>query len=558
MGDNTGPRPPFVIRRVDPTEPARPQPRRSQTGGGTAASSNVFSEPTSGQSAGLPVEPAPVLDSSPAEPILTGARFRSATAVLAFLGSVAGSGLSREAVVRRSTDGQWWAEVSISPTSLASLVMTWSGMPYSRMGSRWLRLDGSGRPIGGRQPWILDLSRWRSVDLLELLAESGLKPSRYSPAERVEVIAPGAFGGWVLRKATTLGLDVAMVPVIQRSLTQDNESGALRMTLRSRAGAIPAALVHALCNLPYVIVGVAAGQGDGDLVVDVRVQPPLAANLLVAMLPSEETWVLGPPELGHCRLRATGSPVDAAAIIDVPDITVNDVLPAAQVALPGRIPVALVAKAGTYRVDAVLIDDTELGWLRSFLAARPIAEAAFLLPGSGSHLLLAPGDLAGRIPFGTPLHRQGPGGLFVEVGFDFFPPLPEAARVLQFGLSAEVAVAIVHDGPGYRFRFDQITPAWSLFVGEAPNVRDGLSARGEQLLRNLSDAIRNAEAEQAETRYVPKPGITTPRIADVPKLLEQAAKEEARGNLVRAAELLEEAGQPGRAGRLYERAAGRG
>jgi hypothetical protein len=273
------------------------------------------------------------------------------------------------------------------------------------------------------------------------------------------------------------------------------------------------------------------------------------------MIPGREVWLLGAPDVGHWRLRLRGEETDGATLLAVDALpTATAAVPAAGPAhLPEPLVVGLVPRPATsHRVDAVLVDDGQLDWLRAYLSARPAGEVAFLLPGPGWHLLTAPGGLAGEVPFGIPLARIGPGGLYLELGVAFDPPLPEGARRQAFQAEAGTVVAVTQQGC-YRFDRDRMVPAWSLWLGKPPEVRGGLSAAGAQLLAGISDAIRRLEAQRTSAQ----PASPT-RVApgDRPRLLEEAAAAELDGNLELAARLLESAGELARAGRLYEQAAG--
>jgi hypothetical protein len=371
------------------------------------------------------------------------------------------------------------------------------------------------------------------------------------------VVVPGPLGRWVLRRAAGLGLGVGVVPATRRPLRgKGAESGALLLRLRAAAGNISPALVRTLTELPYTAVGeppINVTGAGGGLVIDVRCRPPLAAPMLAALVDDGETWVLGPPDVGYWRLRPAGDEVDGAALLESPAVTVADVPPAPPARLPAPVAVRLVERRGDHRTDAVLLDDTELGWVRAVLMGRPVGEPTFVIPGDGAHLLLAPGGLPSAVPFGLPLVRVGPGGLYLEQGRDFYPPLPEAARRERFGLGEGAAVVVTARG-AYRFAVDRLTPAWSLWVGAAPEVREGLGGPGERLLGRIAEEIRRIEAEQARlSEQQGKPRAR--RSADQGRLLIEAQRAELAGDLLEAARLLEEAGYHGPAGRLYERAA---
>jgi hypothetical protein len=219
--------------------------------------------------------------------------------------------------------------------------------------------------------------------------------------------------------------------------------------------------------------------------------------------------------------------------------------------LPPPMPLRLSRRRERQRqADGVLLDEAELHWLTSFLATRPGAEPAFLLPGAGRYLLTAPGGLNEALPFGIPLTRIGPGGLYVEQGLTFHPPLPAGARRHVFGLDEQRVAAAVAEGV-FGFAINHCLPAWALWVGQAPPVQSGLTARGEQLLNRVSDLIRAAAAQQFAATLTPD-GVGQD---ERPYRLEQAQRAEWAGDWARAAEWLEAAGEPARAARLYERAA---
>jgi hypothetical protein len=203
----------------------------------------------------------------------------------------------------------------------------------------------------------------------------------------------------------------------------------------------------------------------------------------------------------------------------------------------------------------MLVDEVELNWLRSLLMARPADDSLFLLPGAGHYLVLAPGGLAGTLPLGIALEHLGPGGLYVEKGLEFHPPLPEAARQRLFQLSERRVVAVVTKG-AYAFDRRRLVPAWTLWVGEAPPVQEGLSPRGKRLLARLSETVRQAVDREVAALVEQQPAVL-PKSPVNRRLrwLAEAQQAELEGDWLRAAELLEAAGELVRAGRLYERAA---
>jgi hypothetical protein len=312
-----------------------------------------------------------------------------------------------------------------------------------------------------------------------------------------------------------------------------------------------------LTRLPYVIA--ADPCGSERLLVDVRCRSPLPAYIMDVMAPQDQVWVLGPAETGCWRLKPSGEEVDGALLLAAPEIPViTKTPPVSGSGLPEPVPVQLQSSpALKTRVDGVLLDDKELEWLRIFLPGQFPTELYFLLPGDGYHLLVSPGGLPGvGIPFGIPLTRTGPGGLYVESGMDFYPPLPDSARIACFKLDEGWATVVIRSG-AFRFSIEQMVPAWVLWVGAPPEIRQDLSTRGRELLSRISETIRQAEAQRPEKKEAAPAAKPVDRKERV-KLLEQAQREELKGNLVKAAERLEAAGYPGQAGRLYERAAEKG
>ncbi|MBW4635076.1 MAG: hypothetical protein KME30_25195 [Iphinoe sp. HA4291-MV1] len=545
--------PKFTIRRItpeekppsEPTVPIPPPP--------------IKQEQTPPPPSKTPI-PQPLLDTS------TGGYFCSVNSVLAFLGSVFGTRLSETAAVRRTPQGTWWAEVAVSHERIAPLIWTAGGRPFARENQLWVALSLSGDlPPDDSNRSKLDISSWTIVDLAELLAEASLPPSRYRGASVLDVITPGSLGRWILRRATALGLEVTLTPAVQKPLNnqQQKDSGVLlmqlRYALRQASGlspgnrTIPAALVHRLTSLPYTIVAASSTDSErGRILVDVRQRLSLAPSLIEPMIPESEIWVLGTADVGNWRLTTTGNQVDGSLLLDAPQLPQAKAPSQTTAQLPAPIPVQLVPRPGTGRqVDAVLLDDTELSWVRNLLMGRPIGEMAFLLPGAGYHLLTAPGGLPAQIPLGIPLVWIGPSALYLELGMDFYPPLPDAARQQRFHLNSQTAVVVARNQT-YRFNTAQMTPVWALWVGEAPKVQEGLSAQGKKLLNSIPQPLQQQESKKGILSiFKPKQVKRDEGVG----LLEQAQKAELKGDLVKAAALLEKAGYAGQAGRLYERMA---
>ncbi len=555
--------PPLRIRRMTEEEIAEQRRLRKRTDRRSVAAVSPPSPPS----------PSPTPPPSPTKPesrepsaefvadsTATGAWFASGSGMLAYLGALAGSGLVNEATLLRSPGGAWWSQAAQSCERAAPLVLAAGGRPFARVNGTWVAMTANGQlpddPIAFAR---LSLADWVEVNLADLIVQSPLLPGRLIPTAELHVVVPGPLGRWVLQRAAALEILVEVVPCVLRPLRGAGpESGGLRIRLRADRGTIPPSLIYSFCNLPYVIVGEPTAGDGGRLLVNQRQRLAFPPRLLSRMIPEGETWVLGPPDVGSWRLQPTGAEIDGSLLLAAPTLTSAPAPVQPLASVPDTIEIKLVPRRGrTGRVNAVLLDDEELRWLRTYLAGRPAGEISFLYPGAGRHLLTAPGGLPGDgLPFGTPLVRVGPGGLYLELGQEFHPPLPVAARQACFELNEDTVVAVVAPRSAYRFITAHLTPAWSLWVGEPPQVESGLSIQGQKILNRISDEYRKIELMLAQRDEEAQRGGRRPRAGEQARLLDQALQAERADRLFEAAELLERAGYPGQAGRLYERAAG--
>jgi hypothetical protein len=474
---------------------------------------------------------------------------------LAFLGAIHGARLADEAHCRFDNEGHmWWAAVPVPWEQAAGYVWTAGGVPFARLDGQWFPIAP-----GGAEPMpvaaTFDPHAWPAIDPGSMLARVTARLQLPVPTDTVDVMLPGQLARWVLRRALDFGLETSVTSAERRPLHGEGPAGTVMVVrLRNPRGNLPGTFLFAASRLPGVVVGRPVPGEHGQLIVEFRHRFPLADVLLASLVAAGETWVIGSPDVAPCRLQLSGDATDGAGFVVPPEPPAIDLPPISPVTAIPKQPLRLTARPDySGRVDAVLVDDGQLGWLRDYLAARPAGEMAFLLLGPGRHLLTAPGGLAAAVPFGVPLVRVEPGGLYVESGFGFSPPLPEGARRAAFGLDVTSAVAVTQEG-AYRFAIDKMIPAWTLWLGEAPVVRSGLSREAEDILAVVGHEIRKAEAENA----APQPNQGRGPIAgNRQQLLIDAQRAELAGNLVRAAELLEAAGELARAGRLYERAARR-
>jgi hypothetical protein len=579
--------------------------------------------------------PAPPNPGAPPPPH-TGCRFASAQAALAFLGAVAAAGLAAEARARRGPAGAWWVEVPAPWPRLAAHAAAAGARAYAGERTDWTLLpaDGSapapppapGKAVGEATRGALRLHEpagdltlsaadWPEAGLADLVIATALRPARARRLDHVVCITPAALARTVLRRALNLGLAVRLGAAEREPLAPGAPaagSGAAAWLCIAWGGErVPGAFLDALMRLPYTIVARAPGQATGaepapdrppapaadadlpPLLVDYRHATPLSSGLIAPLVPAGEHWLLAGPDAGHWRVRLRGRLVDAAelvappaaAAVPAPAATATSTPQGAPRPAPGTAPVAgalptpplplrLVRRHGPTRApDAVLLDDGELSALAVYLQGRPAAESAYLVLGPGRHLLLAPGGLLAGIPFGLPLALLGPGGLYLQQGLAFSPPLPETARARFFPTGDDALVAVSADpdpdtdshtgaaAGGHpradRFAAADALPVWTLWAGPPPAIAAGVDGTAAARLQALAAALEPKAPEQ------PKRKLRLPFVRrreappDRDALLREALALERAGRLVEAAQRLEQLGEPAAAGRLYERAAER-
>ncbi len=560
----------FTIRRVGPAQstpgpktqpPAEPvEPEAPKRSGKGPASEPAVKQKATKESPPIPAEPGPVApDLVATDGPFTAGLFSSARAALAFLGSAFSLSTDyQQASVRRAPHDSWWAELPAPPDQLVELIWAAGGRPYALRRGHWQPAIPRDRaPIGPPpQP-----DTWPVLSLGDLLAHVNLPESSYEPANQVDLVLPGRLARLALRRATALGLRAAMAPVSLRALAQTTADEAGAVLIRLRAGArqtVSRSLVHALGTLPYCAVCSTfhLHETAGRLLLDVRCRLPLPVSLVQAMVPAGQAWLLAPADIGHQQLVFPDELTDCASLLQLPEQLWAPAPFTGPAELARPLPVAVVRNPHrNRRVDAVLLDDRELDWLRRYLITRPLGENGYLLPGPGRHLLSSPGGLCEELPLGVPLAWVGPFSLFLETGTDFHPPVPQRAREQRFRLGPKTVVVVLNE-QAFRFDPEQALPLWTLWVGEAPPVEETISASGRQLVARVAELLQ-AHVQQTLPDPEPQEGLLGLFRGgqDLSRLLRRAEKAESRGNFARAAELYEKAGQHGPAGRLYERAA---
>ena len=482
--------------------------------------------------------------------------FPTANGALVCLGSFFGSATVETVTLLRSPEGNWWLEVPENPEAIYGLVAAAGGRTFGRRDDSWINVGSGGLvpATGGESVRIAD---WSEADFADLLAAtSGLSRRYRGTAQALVALIPGALGQLVMQRAIAIGLQVSAMPAVWEPLTENNSSPTGILVVRLEAAGdrtISAAFVQQLGKLPYVAVTEALGtEPISGLLVDVRQRLPIPVSIVTDLLPADETWFWGPAGVGFWRVRLTGETVDGSALMQLTEPPEPMMVSAeAAVNVPEKIPVRLVARPGAeLRIDGVLVDDKELGWLRVLLLGRPVGESAFVIPGAGRHLLTAPGGLVGQVPFGVPVTWVGPGALYVQLGKGFYPALSAEARQQSFPVDAGSAVAVVEDAT-YQFAIKHLIPAWSLWLGEIPQVKEQLSLPAKKIMAKISSRLFDGEQQ----KVVGQLGQVQREADRTLGVLEQAMQAELAGELVKAAEILEQGGYLAEAGRLYERAA---
>ncbi len=529
----------------------------------------------------LPVTPIPPADAPRPAPAGPGApppapagrpvflaRFEAGAvgAVLAFVGATPGpegaAGYpAAEGRCRRDPgDGSVWVTATLpgsgALTVTASLVATLGGTAFESRGGRLVRLAGR-HPVPPTDPGTLP-----PVHLPRLVATLIPAGRPQGPFTEIAVVTTGGLARAIVRRWQRAGAEVTIAQLLREPLDsppgQDTQEAVL-IQARSAAGRLPGPAVAALTDLPHTVVCREAGR----VLIDVRFALPVDDRQLTAEVPAGQSWIIGGADSGAWRITSRGpavTPALALAVPAPPALAEADGQAAGAHAAgpqPGRpapdhtTPVRVIPMTRPDgRADAVLLDDAELGRLRRFLARSTLADTAFLVLGPGRHLLTEPAGLLEPVPFGVPLHRIGPGGLYLEAGHTLDPPVPLTARPELFRLDGESIVVICTDG-SWRLALSAMRPAWCLWAGEMPEAESGLSEHGRELLARLSPFEVPAAAVAAAAGTAGQSGPVLAR----GQLLDEAERLEQRGKLAEAARRLEESGELYRAALLYERAA---
>jgi len=467
------------------------------------------------------------------------ARFTAPADALTFLAAIRDEGARRRPPTMRAPDGACWVVVPRFQDPEVELAWALGGVVHLPDGLYLVS------PRGRRCSWT-ELQSWPAVSWIELA--SGVRPSA-SVTEQPEVlvVTTGRLARWIIDRFQAADLAVTVASGLLRSMfrTPSEEWPAVFVHVTPGGRAVSRSSIHAIGGLPHTVV---CRLGGGRLLVDQRLGLPLPDADLGLWVPDGEEWLLA-GDLGVWNVVERGAG-------HAPPLHADPMLLPPPVPAPGRLPVdlrvdiALVRDERAQSIDGLLLGDDELTALRRFLTGHPAAERAFLVLGPDRHLYIDPGRSVSDIPFGIPLHRLGPGPLYVEVGHRIRPALPGPARARLFSLDERSLVVLLGDG-AHRLSLDRdnMVPTWSLWLGatvDADPAADPLSPSARAMLERVDTAGARVD----------RPGLT----GDLPSAehadrYAEGVQLEQRGKLAEAARKYWEAGKPQLAARLYEMAA---
>ncbi|MGS2640168.1 hypothetical protein [Streptosporangium sp. G12] len=481
-------------------------------------------------------------ESAPAAPQPEGAlapqdvfasRFTVPADALTFLAAIRDDDRRRYPPTRRGPDGAVWVIVSQSRPSEAELSWALGGTVHLPAGPNLVS------PRGRVQAWA-DVDAWPRVSWLELAA--GFAPGDGGGEQReLLVVTTGPIARWLIDRFHAGDLDVR---VALAHLNGPEHWPAVLVRVTGRGRTVPKSVAYALAGLPQTVV---CRTGTDRLLVDHRLSLPLPDEELARWVPVGEQWLLT-AELGLWQIVERGNE-------QTPPLRAADALRPPPAPPAGRFPpdlgveVRLVPDEQARTIDALLLSDDELPPVRRFLTGHPTGERAFLVLGAGWHLLAEPGRDLPDVPFGIPLHRVGPGALYLQSGYRLQPGLPAAARAALFALNSE-SLVVVRAGETHRLSTGHTVPIWSLWLGRtvAADAQAGsLSPTAQAILERVdaADARVTEVAVEADPADAVRTGLRSEGF-----LLEQ------QGKLSEAARKYWEAGEPLLAARLYELAAG--
>jgi hypothetical protein len=549
--------------RRDEEQPPRP-PRLPGAG-----SVSPESAPGTGRPAAAPVpepDPGPPLP-EPAEPAAYEvlARFATAARALSFAEQAMRAAQRDSADCFRGADGSWWVAATLLLGPAREMSGLGEGRLYVSVAGGFTADRGWGDdPAAGQAATLPDRTR---VTLLDLVQVAGLHRVPPAPLQEASVLAPGYLVRGVLERAQDLRLRASYQLVQLDPLfgTAGVSRSCYAVWLATAAGreALPVTLLSALADDPFTLV---CRRIDRTLLVDYGTASPLSDQGLTRLVAAEGggTWLLARPPDGCARVTWADEPLDAAGLVELGpahalvDLDGNQPYAEASAAAP-PVPRPLTlapAAARAARVDAILLDDTDLEFLPLLLAGDPLADTAILIRGATRHLLTAPGGLLTELSVGEPLTCVGPGSLYVPTGFRLDPPLGPAARAAIFRPDKRIAQVLRPDARlGYDL--DAAEPVWVLWAGPVPELDSSLPRQAladlDQAAREIGEPPRVPDRRRSLlNRIRPRPADPEP---DPSAWRQQAFQAERDRDYVTAAQLYARHNEPLRAARMWEREA---
>jgi hypothetical protein len=463
-------------------------------------------------------------------------------------------------------DRNWWIRTRLPLGAARELAGLAAAELYVRTGTGTVLDRGWGDGPGlGPAIRIPDLT---TVPLLELVRVAGLHMAPARPLREAYALLPGELVPGLLQRALDLRLQVTYQLVQLDPLFDDHETArvchAIRLSVTPPQTALPATMLAALQGDPFALVCRAVEQ---SLLIGYGTASPLSDRALARLVTAagDQIWLLAGPPDGCARLTWIGEPVDAANFVRVgPAHALTDLdgtqpyaATADQATRPEPRTLALVrATVREARIDAMLLDDTDLDCLPLLLTGEPLGDIAFLIAGRDRHLLFAPGGLLTELGVGEPLTCIGPGSLYVPVGYRLDPPIGPGARAALFQPDEATAQVILREAR-LVFELDAGEPVWRLWAGPVPAVDAQLP---HSVLTELA-AVATEVGEPGQSRIRERPKLLAslrrqaPRSAAPTGWREQAHIAERQRDYIAAAQLYSRHNDPLRAARMWEREA---
>lgn len=464
---------------------------------------------------------------------LLAARFAASPDALAFAVAVRARAGSNPPV-HQAPDGAYWVIVDHAQPEEPELARAMGGAAFRP--DRADVVSASGR----RVPWAA-LRAWPEVSWVRLA--TGIAPGPTGGAQReYRVVTTGSIARWVMERYLGADVTITIAPARLSALFRETSSWpAVLLRVSGSDQPVPPAFVHALTGLPHTVV---CRAGHERLLIDHRLKLPLADEELAQWVPAEERWLLS-GELGAWRFDRVGEESEPSLRLSAELLPPPVPMPR-NVQLDLKVEIRLVSDHRPKPACALLLTDDELIRVRGFLSGHAAGDRAFLVLGAGVHLLALSGEESVGLPFGIPLNRLGPGGLYVESGYRLYPEPPTPALSTLFKLDGK-SLVVVCPGSTYRFSTRHTVPVWALWLGDTvPAAAESLSPAAREILDRV-DAVRPETTAPELAKEPVTPHVT--RLRTEGFLLEQ------QGRLADAARKYWEAGDPELAARLYELAA---